>query len=121
MDEYEVKSELSDFSVIVATDKQKAWNDFETYLINTFGSLVKAFDVMDSSGDGAIEREEWMHMVTRRLRYCRASEALRLFDSKVIVGGRIKYEDLGITNQEWIVYMHEKRMKEQEVQNRSVK
>merc|ERR1711907_44930 len=97
-------SDFTDYTDIVAIDQQKIWQEFERYLITTFGSLVKAFDVMDTSGDGSIERDEWMHMVTRKLRYCRASEALRLFDSKVGEGHRIKFSDLGITNQEWIVY-----------------
>merc|ERR1719158_761499 len=62
-----------------------------------------------------------MHMVTRSLRYCRASEALRLFDSKVIKGSdRIHFADLGITNQEWIIHFHNKRTFEQDQKNRSM-
>jgi len=114
-------SEISNYTDIVAIDKQKAWSDFTSYLIREFGSLVHAFDVMDTSGDGSIEREEWMDMVTRRLRYCRASEALRLFDSKIASkSGRITYEVLGITRQEWIIYNHDKKQQEQKMVNRSV-
>lgn len=76
---------------------------------------------MDTSGDGQIQRDEWMHMVTRKLLYCRASEALRLFDSKVVSGDYIKYQDLGITNQDWIIFNHDKRIKQQEMENRNIK
>jgi hypothetical protein len=119
-DEIEMSSEGGDsnYEAIVAIDQQRAWKAFETHLIDNFGSLPKAFDVMDSSGDGQIEREEWMHTVTRRLRYCRASEALRLFDSKVKDGNCIKWEDLGISSQEWILYTHNKRLAEQQIKNR---
>jgi len=126
VDECDSATEMSDFENFadaVAIDKPKAWTDFEEYLISTFGSLVQAFDVMDTSGDGSIERGEWMNMVTRRLRYCRASEALRLFDSKIVKkckGARISYEDFGITNQERIIYNHDKRTEEQKSLNRSV-
>lgn len=122
-DESETKSHISSvtaYTDVVAIDKQKAWDDFESYLKSSFGSLVRAFDVMDTSGDGSIERGEWMNMVTRRLRYCRASEALRLFDSRVTAGNRISYDDLGITNQDWVIYLHEKRTKEQKIVNRNV-
>jgi Ca2+-binding EF-hand superfamily protein len=124
IDESEVKSEISDYTDIVAVDQDKAWNQFKEYLISNYGSLAKAFDVMDTSGDGSIEREEWMHAVTRRLRYCRASEALRLFDSKVgeVLGKarRINFEDLGITRQEWIIYCYGKSQEEQKIKNRNV-
>merc|ERR1711974_586993 len=58
--------------------------------------------------------------VTRKMRYCRASEALRLFDSKATSLDRIKYQDLGITSQDWIKYNHDKRQEEQAMKNRSV-
>lgn len=121
IDASEVTSETaeSNYEGIVAIDQRRAWIAFETHLIDTFGSLPKAFDVMDTSGDGRIEREEWMHTVTRKLRYCRASEALRLFDSKVQHGNCIKWEDLGITSEDWIMYIHKKRLAEQEIKNRS--
>lgn len=125
----ETNSAVSEWTDIVGTDKDKAWLDFEEYLSTTFGSLVKAFDVMDTSGDGSIERLEWMNMVTRRLQYCRASEALRLFDSKTNAGEfvdrnspacRIKYNDFGITTQEYIMFMHDKRAAQQAIKNRNV-
>jgi len=109
----------SNYESIVAFDQQRAWVAFEVHLIDTFGSLPKAFDVMDTSGDGQIEREEWMNMVTRKLRYCRASEALRLFDSKVKHGNCINWVDVGITSQEWILYSHKKRLAEQEIKSRN--
>lgn len=110
----------SEWADVVGITKETAWKDFESYLVKTFGSLVKAFDKMDTSGDGSIEREEWMHMVTRKLLYCRAGEALRLFDSKVVSGDYISFQDLGIGNEEWRTYIHEKRMKEQQLQSRNM-
>jgi hypothetical protein len=121
IEEVEVSSDSDDsnYENIVAIDQLKAWKAFEDHLKETFGSLPKAFDEMDTSGDGQIARNEWMSVVTRRLRYCRASEALRLFDSKVKRGSCIKWEDLGITTEEWILYNHKKRLAEQDIKNRN--
>jgi Ca2+-binding EF-hand superfamily protein len=121
-EQFEVKSDSAEtvYTDIVAIDKQRAWDEFEAFLIHTFGCLSKAFDTMDTSGNGSLDREEWMHTVTRRLRFCRASEALRLFDSKVSEGNVIKWNDLGITPQEWMQYTLEKRTKEQEWKNRNI-
>jgi len=118
----DLASDVTDYTDIVATDKEKAWLDFESYLVSTFGSMVKAFDTMDKDGNGAIEREEWMQTVTRTLRYCRASEAVRLFESRIRANKsqRITYQDLGITNQEWIVHTHHRRMELQAKQHRNL-
>lgn len=109
--------EDTNYSDIVAIDKDKAWDNFRSFLINTYGSLCKAFDTMDVNGDHSLTRDEFMNVVTRQLRYCRASEALRLFDSRVVEGEKIKFNDLGITAHEWIEYVHEKRLKQTSYNN----
>mmetsp|Transcript_129311 Transcript_129311/g.241844 ORF Transcript_129311/g.241844 Transcript_129311/m.241844 type:complete len:457 (+) Transcript_129311:143-1513(+) len=107
----------TDFSDVVAIDKEKAWDNFRSFLINTYGSLCKAFDVMDVNGDHSLTRHEFMNVVTRQLRYCRASEALRLFDSRVAEGDKIKFNDLGISAHDWIEYVNAKRMKQNAYNN----
>lgn len=104
--------DLDDASNIVAIDQDKAWANFRDFLIKNYGSLAAAFDAMDMNGDGDLSRQEFMSAVTRRLRYCRASEALRLFDSRVSEG-HFQFGHLGVGRQEWIEHVNGKRLKQQ--------
>lgn len=97
-------------------DQERAWETFREFLRDRYGSLARAFDIMDTSGDGYLSRDEFMACVTRKERYCRASEALRLFDAAVAVmpdGSNITWFNFGITASEWRQYLRGKQMAKQ--------
>lgn len=108
----------ANYADVVAVDKERVWDDFKVYLVKTYGSLPKAFDIMDSNGNGELSCEEWIHVVSRTLRYCRPCEAMRLFDGAASEPDRIKFEDLGIERHEWILYRHDKNLARQEYEKK---
>jgi len=110
--EDDAKSEYSD---VVAVDQESAWEAFRQFLVDRYGSLPRAFDAMDASDDGYLSRQEFMNCVNRKERYCRASEAARLFDSAVSDKemGVIKWADFGITADDMRYYLHSKQMQAQ--------
>jgi Ca2+-binding EF-hand superfamily protein len=108
------------FTDVVLMDQSKAWEAFRAFLVDKYGSLPRAFDIIDSSGDGLLIRNEFLEIVTRKHRYCRASEALRLFDSAIeldeqsaVLNGNISWTSFGITLDEWKSYLKSKQLQKQ--------
>jgi len=108
------------FTDVVLMDQCKAWEAFREFLVDKYGSLPRAFDIIDSSGDGLLSRNEFLEIVTRKHRYCRASEAVRLFDSALlldetasVLNGNISWTSFGITLEEWKSYLKTKQLQKQ--------
>jgi len=103
-----------DYSDVVQVDQERSWENFRQFLSDRYGSLARAFDIMDSSGDGYLSKNEFMSIVTRKERYCRASEATRLF--RVAVGQgpskNITWSDFGVTEEEWRLHLHSNQMQQ---------
>eukprot|EP00929_Paragymnodinium_shiwhaense_P096650 TRINITY_DN5830_c0_g1_i1.p1 TRINITY_DN5830_c0_g1~~TRINITY_DN5830_c0_g1_i1.p1 ORF type:complete len:625 (+),score=124.07 TRINITY_DN5830_c0_g1_i1:123-1997(+) len=118
----------------VATDRKKAWENLRAFLLKRYGCLCKAYDTMDDNGNGYVTQDEWVNYLTRVERYCRPSEALRLFESatgegylagtfanaiRIDANGaqhqNVTWHNFGITVQEWQRHLREKQMKRQAV------
>eukprot|EP00927_Polykrikos_kofoidii_P068301 TRINITY_DN63663_c0_g1_i1.p1 TRINITY_DN63663_c0_g1~~TRINITY_DN63663_c0_g1_i1.p1 ORF type:complete len:662 (-),score=104.50 TRINITY_DN63663_c0_g1_i1:163-2148(-) len=97
---------------IVKVDQCLSWQSFLDFLRERYGSLPRAFDILDASGDGYLSQNEFLNILTRKERYCRASEALRLFDVAVAKGGQgtLSWSNFGITVDEWRNYQFDKQL-----------
>merc|ERR1740129_200115 len=102
-----------DYGEIVAVSAEEQKTAFQKFLVEKFGSLPKAFDVMDANGSGSLSMVEFQSVVSTVLRYCRPSDAARLFLSfNKDPGAAVTWDELGITNHEWINHMLDRRMRQ---------
>merc|ERR1719436_516485 len=86
--------------------------DFRQFLIERYGNLCNAFDAMDANGTGSLSLVEFQTVVATVLRYCRPSDARRLFLTfNADPGAVLTWDELGITPQEWINHTLAKRTK----------
>merc|ERR1711861_92650 len=68
-----------DYGSEIAYDEEQSKDDFRKFLVNRYGSLCKAFDAMDNNRSGELSLVEFQTAVATVLRYCRPSDAKRLF------------------------------------------
>lgn len=113
----------TDWTKAAGADPKKQWENFQKFLKKKYGSLCKAFSAMDANESGSLSCVEFQSVVCGVLRYCRASDAKRLFyavldkesqaesfQQKNDEGrGLITWKEFGITPQEWLHYSHERR------------
>merc|ERR1711879_833138 len=89
--------------------------EFRQFLIDRYGNLCKAFDVMDANGTGSLSLVEFQSVVATVLRYCRPADARRLFLSfNKDPGAMLTWDELGITSQEWINHVIKKRTQQRQ-------
>jgi len=100
-----------DYGSITAFDPEGQKEAFRQFLINKYGTLPKAFDIMDEKGTGSIALTDFQAVVSTVLRYCRRSDASRLFFSfeTGMAQGRLTWEELGIGRHVWANHVLEKR------------
>jgi len=99
-----------EFEAVVAFDEEKTKDDFRQFLIGKYGSLPRAFDIMDANGSGSLSLVEFQAVVATVLRYCRPADARRLFLSfNQDPGAMLTWDELGITSPEWINFTMAKR------------
>lgn len=92
-----------DYAGVVGLDINKQKDDFKAFLVSKYGSLPKAFDAMDTNSSGSLSLVEFQSMVGSVLRYCRTSDAARLFLSfNADSSAKLTWEELGIGPTEWI-------------------
>jgi hypothetical protein len=124
----------TDWTKAAGADPKKQWENFQKFLVKKYGSLPRAFSIMDANGSGSLSCVEFQSVVCGVLRYCRASDAKRLFyavldeesqggdDNKRGVEkkkgkdagrGLITWKEFGISAQEWLHYCHEMRQQKQ--------
>lgn len=101
----------TDYSTLTGTDQDAQWKAFLDFLATKYGSLPKAFDIMDDNHNGYLSLTEWQTAVSGVCQYCRVSDARRLFNRAVGRSGQtyLTWKDLGITQQQWVEYTLEKR------------
>lgn len=101
--------EALDHSTIVALDAGRRKDSFRQFLTERYGSLCKAFDIMDFNGSGGLSMLEFQYVAVTVLRYCRPTEARRLF---LAFNGDpladVTWENLGISREAWQAYSIEK-------------
>jgi len=102
-------SASEDYPNLVGNNIERMQEDFKRHLIARFGSLSRAFDAMDTDGNGSLSLNEFQTCVATVLEYCRFNEAARLF---VAFNGNLEtaltWNQLGITRQEWIGHQLDK-------------
>jgi len=104
-----------DFEDKVALDYEKIQEDFRHFLREQYGTLCKAFDVMDANGTGSLSMVEFQSVVSTVLRYCRPADARRLFLSfNEDPGAVLTWDELGITSQEWINHVIMRRTEQRQ-------
>eukprot|EP00425_Heterocapsa_triquetra_P028705 CAMPEP_0195109722 /NCGR_PEP_ID=MMETSP0448-20130528/90235_1 /TAXON_ID=66468 /ORGANISM="Heterocapsa triquestra, Strain CCMP 448" /LENGTH=441 /DNA_ID=CAMNT_0040146365 /DNA_START=1 /DNA_END=1324 /DNA_ORIENTATION=- len=104
--------ESVDYSKHVSINVEQQQEDFRQFLVERYGSLCEAFDVMDANGSGSLSLVEFASVVSTVLRYCRQSDAKRLFLAfNDDPGAMLTWDELGITSPEWINYTLAKRTK----------
>lgn len=107
-----------DWGSIVAFNEEKQKEAFLEFLITKFGSLPKAFDYMDANGSGQLSMVEFQTVVSSIFRYCRVSEARRLFLTfNADPTATLSFTELGITKPEWVNHILERRTQRDERAN----
>jgi len=102
-----------DYGNIVAFDEGKQKQAFLDFLVDRFDSLPKAFDAMDANGSGGLSMVEFQSVVSTVLRYCRPSEASRLFLSfNKDPQAMLTWDAIGITRPEWVNHLLAKKTKQ---------
>eukprot|EP00418_Pyrodinium_bahamense_P042374 CAMPEP_0179192340 /NCGR_PEP_ID=MMETSP0796-20121207/95560_1 /TAXON_ID=73915 /ORGANISM="Pyrodinium bahamense, Strain pbaha01" /LENGTH=292 /DNA_ID=CAMNT_0020896609 /DNA_START=21 /DNA_END=896 /DNA_ORIENTATION=+ len=101
----------------VATDGEDLWENFKEFLLDRYKTLPNAWDAMDTRGSGTLSLREFQAMVVNELRYCRASEAKRLFSLASPDGEPLTWKDFGVTPQEMIEHGTEKQMRQQHLRS----
>lgn len=101
------------YAMKVATDGECRWQNFKNFLMERFNSLAVAFDALDASGSGSLSLLQFQKVVCGTLEYCRASEAKRLFMLAKGNPSPISWRDFGVSPQEWIEFLTEKKWQEQ--------
>jgi len=92
-------SAQEDIGNIVALDPEVEKEAFRQFLREKYGSLPKAFDAMDANGSGSLSLVEFQAIVATVLRYCRPSDASRLFLSfNQDPGALLTWDELGISS-----------------------
>jgi len=100
-----------EFSVSIDVNQEQ--EDFRQFLIQRYGSLCNAFDVMDANSSGALSLVEFQSVVSTVLRYCRPTDARRLFLSfNEDPGAMLTWDELGISAQDWMNHLLQKRTKQ---------
>lgn len=90
----------------------KPLDKFSDFLREKCGSLTVAWDKMDTKSAGELSEAEFQFVVGHTLSYGRRADVRRLFhnlpkqDPK-----RLTWRDIGITPQEWIEYLTEKKLR----------
>lgn len=104
-------SDPDDYENVVAESEEEQRETFKQFLLRQYGSLAKAFDVMDVNESGSLTLTEFQSIVATVQRYCRPADAKRLFLLfKKDKSPLLSWADLGITAQEWMTYTMQKRM-----------
>jgi len=108
---------VEDFGSFVAMDVEQQKKEFQKFLIQRFGSLCEAFDIMDANDSGQLSMVEFQTQVSAVMRYCRPSDAARLFLSfnKDPIA-LISWEELGIQRHEWVNFQLEKEIRKHKQQ-----
>jgi len=92
-----------DWGSVIAFDEEKQKEAFLSFLVSKFGSLSKAFDAIDANGSGSLSLVEFQAQISSVLRYCRPSEATRLFLSfQNDPLGKMTWSQLGVSRAEWV-------------------
>lgn len=100
-----------DYGNMCSIDEEQQKDDFRKFLVQRYGSLSRGFDAMDANSSGSLSLVEFQAVVSTVLRYCRPTDARRLFLSfNSDPGAMITWDELGITQQEWVNYMLDKRI-----------
>lgn len=99
-----------DYENSVSLDHNQMREDFRRFLVQKYGSLCHAFDMMDANGSGSLSMVEFQSVVASVLQYCRPADARRLFMSfNDDPGAMLTWDELGISSQEWINHIMKKR------------
>eukprot|EP00930_Biecheleria_cincta_P031693 TRINITY_DN21987_c0_g1_i1.p1 TRINITY_DN21987_c0_g1~~TRINITY_DN21987_c0_g1_i1.p1 ORF type:complete len:422 (+),score=74.59 TRINITY_DN21987_c0_g1_i1:57-1322(+) len=105
----------TDYSAQVGIDWEEKKDAFRKFLINRYGSLPKAFEVMDANGSGELSLVEFQTVVASVLRYCRTGDAARLF--KAFNGddkdANLSWQELGVSRVEWTAYRMQRQLEKQ--------
>eukprot|EP00440_Ansanella_granifera_P032694 gb/GFBE01035469.1/.p1 GENE.gb/GFBE01035469.1/~~gb/GFBE01035469.1/.p1 ORF type:complete len:574 (+),score=102.45 gb/GFBE01035469.1/:1-1722(+) len=101
-----------------AAEEETSFGRFIDFLLERFHTLADAWDTMDPQGTGEIRESEFESVVCFKLRYCRNSDARRLYHAiPKQEAHRITWRDLGLSSQEWIEFLTQKKWQEQLRQN----
>lgn len=103
------RGSTTDYSGPAGSDHKKQWEQFQKHLASKYGTLAKAFDVMDANSNGSLSLVEFQSVVCGVLQYCRASDAKRLFVYASPDQPCITWKELGVSSQEWVEHLHNKR------------
>lgn len=99
-----------DYGNMVSHDEEGQKQAFRDFLIEKFGTLPKAFDAMDANGSGSLSLTEFSAVVSTVLRFCRPSDAGRLFLTfNKDPGAMLTWDELGIQRHEWLNHLMERR------------
>lgn len=102
--------ETEDYGNMCAIDEEQQKEAFRKFLVQRYGSLAKGFDVMDANNSGSLSMVEFQSVVSTVLRYCRPTDARRLFLAfNTDPGAMLTWDELGISSPEWINYMLDRR------------
>jgi len=103
----------SGYSDMVALDLEKQADDFRNFLIKQFGTLSRAFQLMDNNDSGFLSLTEFITVVSSSLQYCRPGDARRLFMMLSGEHPHLTWDRLGIDRQEWVAHLLERRKRQQ--------
>lgn len=109
----------TDYSAQVGIDWEEKKENFRKFLIKRYGSLPKAFEIMDANGSGELSMTEFQTVVATVLRYCRMGDAARLFqafqgrDCEDDDNAAMTWQELGIPKEEWVTHRMQKQLERQ--------
>eukprot|EP00933_Yihiella_yeosuensis_P065193 TRINITY_DN6889_c0_g1_i1.p1 TRINITY_DN6889_c0_g1~~TRINITY_DN6889_c0_g1_i1.p1 ORF type:complete len:548 (-),score=72.74 TRINITY_DN6889_c0_g1_i1:284-1744(-) len=112
---------LGSYAMRLGTDHETGFSKFCEFLLRKFKSLASAYGSMNTSGSGMMSLLEFQSAVSRTLMYCTTPDARRLFYELSQDGQQFTWRDLGVTPQEWIAYLTEKKWQEQLKRNEQAK